>query len=80
MEVSISVFLFAYLIYMVIFLFFSFFNLYHIIHYGFVSPIAYIVTIGYIVLTVFGVFVSYYYIAQVDWSQTFNIGFTPDYY
>ena len=77
MEVPISIFLFAYLIYLVIFLFFSYFNLYHIIHYGFVSPIAYIVTIGYIVLTLFGLFISYYYIAQVDWNQVFSIGFAP---
>jgi len=73
MEVSLSIFLFIYLIFIVIFLLMSFFNLYHIVRFGFVSPLAYILTVGYIVLTLLALFVSYYYIAQVDWSATIQI-------
>jgi len=73
MQLTLSVFLFIYLIYIAIFLFFSFFNLYHIVHNGFVSTLAYVITVGYIVATVLALFVSYYFIAQVDWSQTIEI-------
>jgi len=77
MEISLSIFLFAYLIFIAIFLLLSFFNLYHIVRFGFVSPLAYILTIGYIVLTLLALFVSYYYIAQVDWSATLQIYSAP---
>lgn len=68
MEITLSVFLFIYLIYIAIFLFFSFFNLYHMSRYGLVSFWAWLVTVGYIALTIFVLFVSYYFIAQIDWS------------
>jgi len=73
MEISLSVFLLLYLIYIVVFLFFSFFNLFHMVRYGFVSFGAWVVTVSYIVITLLGLFVSYYYIAQVDWNETFQI-------
>jgi len=73
MEISLSVFLLLYLVYIVIFLFFSFFNLFHMVRYGFVSVGAWVVTVGYIVITLLGLFVSYYYIAQIDWNETFQI-------
>ena len=73
MEITLSLFLFIYLIYIVIFLFFSFFNLYHMLRYGFVSFWAYVITVGYIILTVLALFVSYYYIAQVDWTETLEL-------
>lgn len=73
MEISLSVFLLLYLIYIAIFLFFSFFNLFHMTKYGFVSVGAWVVTVSYIVITLLGLFVSYYYIAQVDWNETFQI-------
>ncbi len=73
MEITLSVFLFIYLIYILIFLFFSFFNLYHMLRFGFVSFWAYVITIGYIIITLLALFVSYYYIAQVDWNQPLEI-------
>lgn len=73
MTVSLSVFLFVYLVYIAIFLFFTFFNLYHMTKYGFVSLTSYIVTVLYIIATALGLFVSYYLIAQIDWSNTFNL-------
>lgn len=71
MEIPITIFLFIYLLYILIFLFFSFFNLYHMLRFGFVSFGAYVITIGYIVVTLLALFVSYYYIAQIDWENTF---------
>ncbi len=65
-----SIFLFLYLIYILIFLFFSFFNLYHMLRFGFVSFWAYVITIGYIIITLLALFVSYYYISQIDWQGT----------
>ncbi|NQT49564.1 hypothetical protein HQ571_02620 [Candidatus Kuenenbacteria bacterium] len=73
MEITLATFLFIYLIYIAIFLFFSFFNLYHMLRFGFVSFWAYVITIGYIVLTLLALFVSYYYIAQIDWSYTIEL-------
>lgn len=73
MEIPLSVFLLGYLIYIVIFLFFSFFNLYHMTKYGFVSFWAWAVTVSYVVVTALALFVSYYYIAQIDWTKSFII-------
>jgi len=82
MTISLSVFLFIFLAYLGLFLFFSFFNLYHMSRFGFVSFWAWFVTVAYIVLTILGLFVAYYYIAQIDWSSTvdiFQINNTWDY-
>jgi len=73
MEIPLYVFLLGYLIYIAIFLIFSFFNLYTMAKYGFVSFGAWAVTISYIVVTLLALFVSYYYIAQVDWSKSFQV-------
>lgn len=73
MEVPLSLFLLFYLIYIAVFLFFSFFNLFHMARYGFVSFWAWVITVGYIVVTLLALFVSYYYIAQIDWTQTFEL-------
>jgi len=73
MEIPLYVFLLGYLIYIAIFLIFSFFNLYTMSKYGFVSFGAWAVTISYIVITLLALFVSYYYIAQVDWSKSFQV-------
>lgn len=50
------------------------------VRFGFVSPLAYIVTIGYIVATLFALFVSYYYIAQIDWNYSVDIFNTEEMY
>jgi len=73
MQIPLSIFLLGYLIYIAVFLFFSFFNLYHMTKYGFVSFWAWAVTVSYIVLTALALFVSYYYIAQIDWTQSFEV-------
>ena len=73
MELPLSTFLFAYIIYVAIFLFFTFFNLFHMLKYGFVSFWAYFLTTAYIIATALALFVSYFYIAQVDWTQGFEI-------
>ncbi|MBT4722414.1 hypothetical protein HN958_04620 [Candidatus Falkowbacteria bacterium] len=73
MEITLSAFLFLYLLFIAAFLFFSFFNLFHMIRFGFVSPLAYVVTVGYIIVTLLALFISYFYIAQVDWTYTFNL-------
>jgi len=73
MEISLSIFLFVYLIYIAVFLFFSFFNIYHMVRYGFSSPLAYVLTVGYIALTILALFVTYYYIAQIDWDYPLDI-------
>jgi hypothetical protein len=73
MELQLSIFLFIYLIYILVFLFFSFFNLYHMLKYGFVSFWAYVITVGYIIVSLLALFISYYYIAQIDWSHTVDI-------
>ena len=41
--------------------------------YGFVSFWAWAITVAYVVLTALALFVSYYYIAQVDWTESFQI-------
>ena len=43
------------------------------VRYGFSSPLAYILTVGYLVLTIFALFATYYYIAQIDWDYPLNI-------
>lgn len=73
MLIPLSSFLILYLIYIAIFLFFSFFNLFHMLRYGFVSFWAYVITVGYIAVTILALFVSYYYIAQIDWTQDIQI-------
>lgn len=73
MELPLTTFLFLYLIYIAIFLFFTFFNLYHIYRFGFISFWAYLITVSYIIITALALFVSYYYVAQVDWAGTFQV-------
>lgn len=73
MEVTLSAFLFLYLIYIAFFLFFSFFNLFHMVRFGFSGFWAYVITVGYIVATAFALFVSYFYIARIDWTYTFQL-------
>ena len=73
MEIPLSTFLFAYIIYVVMFLFFTFFNLFHMLKFGFVSFWAYFLTTAYIIITALALFVSYFYIAQVDWTAMFQI-------
>lgn len=73
MVIPLSVFLLLYLVYILVFLFFSFFNLFHMTRYGFTSFWAWAITVSYIVATVLALFVSYYYIAQIDWNDTFEL-------
>lgn len=73
MTITLSVFLFIYLVYLAIFFFFTFFNLYHMFKFGFTSVAAWAITTGYIIATGLALFVSYYYIAQIDWNQTVDI-------
>jgi len=40
------------------------------LRFGFVSFWAYVITIGYIIITLLALFVSYYYISQIDWQGT----------
>lgn len=68
MSLQMSAFLFAYLIFIAIFLFYTFFNLYHVLKFGFVSFWAYAITFTYIGLSILALFVSYFYISQIDWS------------
>jgi hypothetical protein len=68
MTIPLSVFLFIYLVYIVFFLIFTFFNLYHILRFGFASFWSYLITIGYISVTILALFISYFYIARIDWS------------
>lgn len=46
------------------------------VRFGLVSVPAYIVTFGYIVLSILIVLISYYFIAQIDWTMPFDI-FNP---
>ncbi|MFH0988145.1 MAG: hypothetical protein V1763_02130 [Parcubacteria group bacterium] len=73
MSIPLSVFLFAYLFFVACFLFFTYFNLFHMMKYGFTGFGAWVITVGYIALTVLALFVSYISIAQIDWSQTFDL-------
>jgi hypothetical protein len=41
--------------------------------YGFVSFWAYVITLGYIMITALALFISYYFIAQVDWSMPLDL-------
>ena len=77
MEVTLAIFLFIYLIYIAIFLFFSFFNLYHMLRFGFVSFWAYVITVSYIVITLLALFISYYYVAQIDWGYAIQFQSIP---
>lgn len=74
--INLSIFLILYVIYLAIFVMFSFFNLYIMLRFGFVSFWAYFVTLGYIILSVIVIGVSYYFIAQIDWTQPIQIGFS----
>ncbi|HCC22602.1 TPA: hypothetical protein DF272_00260 [Candidatus Falkowbacteria bacterium] len=73
MQIQLSFFLFVYLIFIAVFLFYTFFNLYHILKFGFVSLWAYLITFAYIGATVVALFVSYLYIAEIDWSTSFEL-------
>ncbi|MBI5254715.1 hypothetical protein HY932_02980 [Candidatus Falkowbacteria bacterium] len=68
MIVPLSIFLFIYLVYIIFFFVFTFFNLYHILKFGFASFGAYLITFGYIAVTILALFVSYFYVARIDWS------------
>jgi hypothetical protein len=73
MEVQLSFFLIPYIVFVLIFLFYTFSNIYHIVKFGFVSFFSYLITFAYIVVTIATLFVSYFYIAQVNWDATIQI-------
>ncbi|OGF30634.1 hypothetical protein A2533_00020 [Candidatus Falkowbacteria bacterium RIFOXYD2_FULL_35_9] len=73
MTIQLSLFLYIYLAFIAVFLFYTFFNLYHIIRFGFVSFWAYFLTFAYIGLSIIALFISYIYIAEIDWSATLTV-------
>jgi len=66
-------FLILYLVYIGIFLIFSLFNVYHLVKHGFSSVFVYIVIILYIMLAAVVVFLTYYYLQEVDWNQSLSL-------
>ncbi|MFA5022181.1 MAG: hypothetical protein WC508_03820 [Patescibacteria group bacterium] len=73
MTVAISFFYYIYLIFIAVFLIFTFFNVYHLVRFGFLSLGNITVIIFYIVVTALILSISWGYIGQIDWQQTFYI-------
>lgn len=73
MEIQLSFLLIPYIIFIVIFLFYTFSNIYHIVKFGFVSFFSYLITFGYIIVTIAALFISYFYIAQINWDVAIQI-------
>ncbi|MFA6410319.1 MAG: hypothetical protein WCW26_01970 [Candidatus Buchananbacteria bacterium] len=73
MAIPISIFYYIYLIFVAIFLIFTFFNVYHLLRFGFLSLGNIAVTFFYITITILILSVSWGYLNQIDWQQTFSI-------
>jgi hypothetical protein len=73
MDVSISIFYYIYLVFVGFFLFFTFFNAYHLVRFGFLSLGNITVIIFYIVVTALILSISWGYISQIDWQQSFYV-------
>lgn len=73
MQFSLSIFLFVYFVFLFIFCVFTFFNLYHIYRYGFIGFWPYFITILYVFFTVAAVYLSFYFLLQIDWSYQITI-------
>ena len=73
MEIQLSLLLIPYIVFVLVFLFYTFSNVYHIVKFGFVSFFSYLVTFSYIIVTIAALFISYFYIAQINWDVTIQI-------
>ena len=73
MSISISVFLYVYLLFILIWLIFSIIALYHMIRYGQMGFISLLVILIYILVSVMILYTSYQYLSQIDWSAEITI-------
>jgi len=72
MEFPAIIFLLAYLAVVFILSIFVIFNIYHVVRYAFKTRASIAVTILFVLGLVIIMSVSIYYIAQIDWSQSFS--------
>jgi hypothetical protein len=70
MGIQLSIFLIVFIVFLLIVLFFTFFNLFHILHYAFAGFWAYAITFTYLASVILALVVTFYFMMQIDWSQT----------
>ncbi len=73
MEVSLKIFLFAYLIFLFFWVIFSFFNIFHAVKFGLANKTNIIVMIIYIVVSLIIIGVSFMFISTIDWNEKIDI-------
>lgn len=66
-------FLIVYLVCVAIVLLFSFASLYHLLRFGYLSPVSVGMTFALIAGTILILFISYEYLALIDWTQTWDV-------
>lgn len=71
--IPISIFLIPYAIFLVIFFVFAFFSLYHMFRFGVTNFTTFFMSFAFIALSVIILFISYEYIAGIDWQRDIQI-------
>lgn len=69
MHIPLSIFLIPYAVLFVVYLVFSFFSLYHMFRFGVTNFTTFFMTFAYIAISVILIFISYNYLAGVDWQR-----------
>lgn len=73
MEIQLSIFLIIYVVFLVLILANAFFNLYHILFFGFASFWSYLLIFSYVFILILVLGLSFYLIAQYDWTESISI-------
>ena len=71
MAIPLSIFYYIYLVFVAGFLLYTFFNVYHLVRFGFLTVSNVTVTVFYLIASILILTISWGYIGQIDWHQTF---------
>ena len=71
MAIPLSIFYYIYLVFVAGFLLYTFFNVYHLVRFGFLTVSNVTVTVFYLIASILILTISWGYIGQIHWHQTF---------
>ncbi|MBI2436460.1 MAG: hypothetical protein HYV41_01810 [Candidatus Magasanikbacteria bacterium] len=69
-SIPLYIFLFLYLIFLCIFLVFSAVNFYHVISTASFTTVSFTMSVVVFILTILTLFITWHYIADIDWRQS----------
>jgi len=73
MTFSLSIFLYLYIAFLVMWFFLSLSAIYHMFKFGFKNLITFLSTFIFIIISIFLLASSYYYISEIDWKTQISL-------